>query len=278
MKNYVAIATILIIFIITNLCVVMETHAFSANELWYPGGMGSSWAYKSDAGYVITAIAGDAVTLDGIRYRTVKESSAMVGVWGDENITDPFMTFRADGQNKIVGYGKDMNDSIKNAVIDALTESGIGEDQISISSFKEWVLLDANAKPNSTWTVMRIRTVADMADFGLEDILEIREILCRIGPLTPVTIAMKDEPREFQAYELYYSYHWSIEGPFGDDEDLNELLTLYVVPEIGVIRMARKATDPNKGIDLLEYTILPSGQPVQQKGKLSVTWGAIKTR
>ncbi len=207
MKNYVVL---LAIIVITGLCIVNVTHAVSAVELWYPGGTGSSWAYKSDAGYVITAIAGDAVTLDGIRYRTVKESSAMVGVWGDENIIDPFLTFRDDGQSKIVGYGKDMNESIKNAVIDALTESGIDEDQISISSFKEWVLLDASVKPNGTWTVMRIRTIADMADFGLEDIIEIREIFCRIGPLAPITITMKDGPREFQAYELYYSYHWSI--------------------------------------------------------------------
>ena len=125
---------------------------------------------------------------------------------------------------------------------------------------------------------MRTKTTADMADWGLEDIVEIREITCHISPLTQITIAMKDGPKEFQAYELYYSYQWSIAGPFGDDEDLTELFTLYVIPEIGLIRVARKATDPNKGIDLLEYMILPSGQPVQQKGKLSITWGAIKMR
>ena len=203
----------------------------------------------------------------------------LIGAWGDENIIDPFLTFRADGRNRIVGYGNDMNEKIRNNVIDALIESGIDGDQIWVSSLnKEWVILDGNVQPNGTWTVMRTKTTADMADWGLEDIIEIREVSCHIGPLTPITIAMKDGPREFQAYELYYSYQWSIAGPFGDDEDLIELFTLYVVPEIGLIRVARKATDPNKGIDLLEYMILPSGQPVQQKGKLSITWGAIKTR
>lgn len=274
MKNYVAI---LIIFAITNLWIVDGTHAVSADELWYPGGIGSSWTYQTNAGYVITATVGDAVMLNGIRYKTVKESSELVGAWGDENIIDPFLTFRADGQNKIVGYGTDMYEKIRDNVVDALIESGIDRNQIRVSFLnKEWVLLDAN-KPNGTWTVMRIKTTVDMADWGLEDMIEIRELLCRMGALTPITITMKDGQKEFQAYELYYTYSWSIEGPFGDDQDINEIYSLFVVPEIGVIRIARKATDPQKAIDLLEYMILPSGQPVQQRGKLSIAWGAIKT-
>ena len=121
MKNY---AVLPVILVITGLWIVSATHAFSAEELWYPGGIGSSWAYQSDVGYVITVVADNPITLNDITYRTVKESSMLIGAWGDENIIDPFLTFRADGRNRIVGYGNDMNEKIKNNVIDALIRVG----------------------------------------------------------------------------------------------------------------------------------------------------------
>jgi len=128
------------------------------------------------------------------------------GLRKGKRIVDLFLAFRADGQNKIVGYGRDMYEKIRDNVVDALIESGIDRNQIRVSFLnKEWVLLGAN-KPNGTWTVMRIKTTVNMADWGLEDMIEIRELLCRMGALTPIIITMKDGPKVFQAYELYYTY------------------------------------------------------------------------
>ncbi|MDD5738670.1 MAG: hypothetical protein PHY72_01945 [Candidatus Pacebacteria bacterium] len=276
MKNYVVI--LVAYALIGQLCIVNSTHALSAAELWYPGGTGSSWVYTTPAGSTIEDTAEDTVVLDGIRYRVVKETSTLAG-GGDDTIIDPFLTFREDGKNHIVSYGEGMNEKLKNSIVDVMIESClglIGEGQILVSSlYKEWVLLDGNAGPNGTWTVMRTRTIVDLEGLGLEDILEIREIDGSLGPLTPVTIMTKDGPEVFQAYELRYSYSWSIGGPFGDDQDLKELFIIFLVPQIGAVRIV---TGDQKANDLFEYRILPFEQSVQRKGKLSVTWGDIKSR
>ena len=273
MKNYVLLSVMLVI---TGLLTVNAAHAVSAAELWYPGGTGSSWAYITPAGSTIKATAEEPLVLGGIRYRVVKETSTLAG-GGDDSIIDPFLTFRADEQNRIVSYGREMNESLKDSIIRAIVDSGlglIGREQIRVSSlYKEWVLLDANVEPNDTWVVMRTRTTVDLGDLGLEDMLEIREIDGSLGPLTSLTITTKDGPKEFQTYELRYSYSWSIGGGFGDDEEIKELFSLFLVPGIGAVRVI---TGQQKANDLFEYQIIPLEQPVMQKGKLSITWGDMK--
>ena len=145
-------------------------------DLWFQGDIGSTWEYSCDGELVICSLSKEIEDKEtGKRYKVIEESKPFIS-----NITrcgpvSPFLVFREEDKNRIVGFGGAANDSIESnietGVSQNLVKAGFPIEDLNLEfdSTPEWVVLNkAGSSMWSQWTVASIKTRVSLKSTGRE--------------------------------------------------------------------------------------------------------------
>jgi len=201
-------------------------------------------------------------SIDGKTYRVIEESQTFIGILNGVD-PDPFLVFRASGNDVIRGYGTKANKAFAEGFREAFVEAGYPRNSITMKfSDSEWNLLETEGQE---WAAMRVEAEARFMGAKVQGSFEIQSRLL-------YTEVVDTEAGEFEALVVEYLHETEVEG----EVKRLKLCIMWLCPDVGLVKI-RIGRDR---VTLDEYHIKPV-MPVQEQGvgkfgKLCIAWAHLK--
>ncbi len=264
MKRLIGFSLVVVLYVLFSSSLVYgadeNVAAVSASDIWFPSNI-AKWTYlQTDT----------LIPDEPEHYVDVVEESKQVGEEYYSAIHESrrflkgrfFDLFRIDSQGNILSLGESFSSILINNLI---TTRGIWklsnkELENAYKNFKvsseEWLLLPAQLKDGQGWTV-----VSYEFDFGKKEKYEIRGEFKNNVPPSSKSEALVGREKVFCRVD------------YKDTESNSIFCSFIFLPKVGLVET--RTTDGEIPAQLIEFQ---KAIEVQAKGKVTTTWGKIKTQ